>query len=59
MSLVEFDYRQHVRDGGKLTLQEFKQRRKEKYKRRGLELMNLERELAKEAKRLRKEQPDG
>jgi hypothetical protein len=53
MNSFEFDYRQHVRDGGKLTLDEFKKRKRATFKKQGIKRIKAERELLAELRRLR------
>ena len=48
------DYRQHVRSGGKLTFEEFKARKKKKYRDRGIRILDEQRDLRKQLKRERK-----
>lgn len=54
MTSTEFDYRQHVRSGGKLTFEEFKARKKKKYRDRGIRILDEQRDLRKQLKRERK-----
>ncbi len=44
---TEFDYKQHVRDGGKLTFEEFKARKKKMYRDREIRFKELLRTLDK------------